>query len=149
MSEEFERKVEVWPAHCNRSPENPQGSRGHCRIVFYLIGPKGAIQFMIGTTWSAPNDREHAKQFHESALFRLDPFMPKGWDVGCHAHTPQYEGQTLQDSNCSILKGPCYYDGSGLYADEWIDDFVLGGTDWLWPRMEREYRERFEGADDV
>ena len=143
---DFTHDVVVYPAYNNRSPENPNGGRGHCRIVFILKGTKGAIQFMVGTTWAEPNDRENSRQFYEGSKYlRLDPYMPKGWDVGYHSHTPHYEGQGVQDSNCHVLGGPCYYDGSSLMADDWIDDFVRGGTAWLWPRMEQQYRDTFEG----
>lgn len=46
---------------------------------------------------------------------------------------------------CEYLGGaPCYYDGSGLYAEEIFNEFVEKGEDWLWERMEESYRERFE-----
>jgi hypothetical protein len=38
---------------------------------------------------------------------------------------------------------PCYTDGSALRADEWAKQFLEGGTEWLWPALEREYAERF------
>ena len=34
----------------------------------------------------------------------------------------------------------------GLNADEVIEGFLAGGTDWLWPKLEEYYACIFEGA---
>lgn len=47
--------------------------------------------------------------------------------------------------NCHVLGGKCYYDGSGLQADEWLKEFLEGGTDWLWPKLEERYYLQFYG----
>ena len=38
-----------------------------------------------------------------------------------------YEGQDKMDT-CHIVKGGCYYDGSGLRAEEWYDIFLKEGV---------------------
>ena len=138
---DFERRVYISPGHCLLHPE-PSKNFGvaACRIWFYVIGPKGAAQFQIGTDWYPEAARRHLSQFPAS-----DRRQPEGWDIGYHAREPQYEGQTSRE--CSLLDGQCYYDGSSLQADEWIEGFVCGGTDWLWPKLEDYYRFTFEGGE--
>lgn len=61
------------------------------------------------------------------------------YDVGYHSPHPMYDGQTPM-SKCEFLPR-CYYDGSGLLADEWAEQLIAKGTDWLWSAMEQEYRQ--------
>lgn len=139
---EFERIVTVSPAYDKRDadPKKNYGI-GSCRITFILKGEKGAMQFMIGTNWYVPTAREHLLGFPNT-----DKQKPEGWDVGYHSYKPMYEDQKPMDNKCHILDAPCYYDGSGCMADEWVEDFVAGGTEWLWTKLEEEYHRRF---DDV
>lgn len=47
--------------------------------------------------------------------------------------------------SCSILDpDPCYYDGSSLNAEQLVEGFRAGGTDWLWPKLEEYWRCIFE-----
>jgi hypothetical protein len=142
---EFEKIVHVSPAFDKRDP-NPSKNYGigSCRITFILKGPKGAVQFMIGTDWYVPSAREHLRSFPKGPFD--DQQKPMGWDVGYHSPRPMYEDQATMDNECHIIGGTCYYDGSSLRADEWVEPFVAGGTDWLWPELEKEYHRRF---DDV
>ena len=145
--DEFEKIVEVMPAFDRRDPD-PAKNYGvsSCRIVFILKGPKGAMQFIIGTNWYVPSAREHLSQFLRTE--RDFQMKPDGWDVGYHSPVPMYEGQTPM-GECHVLKeGDCYYDGSSLQAEEWVEDFVAGGTEWLWKKLEERYRMRF-GADEI
>jgi len=41
---------------------------------------------------------------------------------------------------------PCYYDGSGLYADIAFKVLLEGGIDALWAFLENEYNERLGGS---
>ena len=140
--EKFERIVFVKPAFDKRSndPSKDYGISA-CRIVFILKGKRGAVQFMIGTNWYVPSAREHLKKLLPSC--KDTERKPEGWDVGYHSHKKMYNGQEPVAYKCEILGGKCYYDGSGLRADAWIEDFVAGGTDWLWPKLEEEYRNTF------
>ena len=117
---------------------------GACRITFVLKGAEGAVQFMIGTDWYPPVvQRERRQQRHDFDT-RFDKIKPDGWDVGYHSPKPMYEGQTPMERSCELVAGGvCYYDGSGLRADDWVEQFILGGTPWLWPQLETEYRVRF------
>lgn len=140
----FERIVKVTGAFDKRDSD-PQKNYGigACRIWFILKGPVGAIQFQIGTNWFLPAIQRERREWQHNYENRFDVIHPQGWDVGYHAIEPQYEVQ--EDMECDLF-GRCYYDGSGLRADNWIPNFIEGGTDWLWPALETEYYERF-GAD--
>lgn len=139
----FEKITEVYPSYDKRDP-NPKKNYGisSCKINFILKGNEGAVQFLIGTNWYIPSAREHINKFSRTDSGYQK--KPDGWDLGYHSYKPMYEGHSLLAHACDILDGkPCYYDGSGLRAEEMIEDFIAGGTDWLWKRLEKEYNERF------
>lgn len=140
---EFEKIVTVSPAFDKRHP-NPSKNYGigSCQITFILKGPKGAVQFMIGTDWYLPEVQREQRDFNYNHDVRFDRIQPQGWDVGYHAYEPQFEGQDSMP--CELLGGQCYYDGSTLLADEMVPKFIAGGTAWLWPELENIYRTRFE-----
>ena len=138
---EFEQRIEFIPAYDKRD----EGYGLHNMTVrFCLIGPLGAVQFVIGTNWHLPSAREHLRTFPHVTSETL--MHPEGYDVGYHSPKPMYEGQDDMQT-CDVLEGDCYYDGSSLLAGSWEDDFVAGGTEWLWPKLEKFYRETFEGDD--
>jgi hypothetical protein len=136
----MERIVEITPAFDkrNKDPNKNYGIHG-CELKMLVKGEKGAIQFVIYTNWMLPHVQ---KEFEgKDSLF----FLPMPADVGYHAVSPQYEGQTTLTESCPYLDGkPCYYDGSGLRADKWFDVLVHKGSDEVWKMLEDEYRERFE-----
>lgn len=143
MSEHFERRVEVSPGYHLIHPEPSKNyGIGPCRVWFYLIGPKGAVQFQIGTDWYPKAAREHLSQFPPRPIWEAR--QPDGLDLGYHAKEPEYAGQIAHD--CALLGGQCYYDGSSLNADAMVEGFICGGTDWLWPKLEEYYRRVFEGG---
>lgn len=111
---------------------------GACRIFFNLIGPEGAVTFQVSTDWYPQRALDHLSNFP-----KLEQHQPMGVDLGYHAHKPQFEGQNSM--KCHLL-GTCYYDGSTLNAENWIEGFICGGTDWLWPKLEEYYRCVFESG---
>ena len=144
MSDTFERRVECSPGHWHRDEGKTDYGIGSVRMWFYLIGPKGAVQWQIGTEWYPPKAREGLMSGGRWAD-RERMMKPTGWDLGYHSPRPMYEDQTLH-GKCSVIGGECFYDGSGLNADLLIEGFIAGGTDWLWPKLEEYYRHTFEGA---
>ncbi len=141
----FETIVWVQPAYDRLSEGCGIGA---CRIIFILKGPLGAVQFMIGTEWYVPSAREHLLQFAHTSERCLE-MKPTGWDVGYHSPKPMYESHSPISGSCELVEGgQCYYDGSGLMADEWVDDFVAGGTKWLWPKLREQYAFWFEGEQE-
>lgn len=153
MSEQFERIVEFNGAWDKRpkKPGDPNYGVHGMEIRFVLKGDKGAIQFVLFTNWQLPEVADwHASMrhyLHESDRGRRQ--WPMAADVGYHARSPRYEEQTVCQDECPYIGGPCYYDGSGLLADEWWPEFLAGGTEWLWPKMEERYRALLEKPAEV
>lgn len=145
----FERIVTVSPAYDKRNADpNKDYGIGACKITFILKGPKGAIQFVVGTNWYLPHIQRRDRDWQHEHDTRFDNITPGGWDIGYHSPEPMYEGQAPM-GDCSILGRLCYYDGSSLQASEMIPDFIAGGTDWLWPRLEERYRLQFESVAEA
>lgn len=115
---------------------------GSMKAIFYARGPKGAVQWMIGLPFYTASVRPDAASWPPSMRAQ---HRPEGWDLGYHAHEPQYDGQTAMQDDCEITGGPCFYAGSGLNADLLIEGFIEGGTEWLWPQLDAYYRCTFEG----
>lgn len=144
----FERRVHFQPGYNYLHETGPQ-RRGQCgmRLRFLLIGPEGASQFLMNTMWTPlgevdAGDREpchvdywqHDK-FGSYGLVR----PPSGWDLGYHWTTPQYDGQDSME--CDLLPdGQCFYDGSGLAADDVLRDFIAEGEDAVWRWLEKRYQ---------
>lgn len=146
--ERWERDVIFYPGYDKRDP-NPSKNYGICggRLIFVLKGTKGAIQFMVGMPLYPDTAVQHLINHHNGNAYEIAKSMkPSGWDVGYHSHEPMYEGHEPMQGECHIIGGKCFYDGSSLRADEWLSEFLVGGTNWLWPQMEREYRDRFSPA---
>lgn len=166
--QKFERIVKFSPAYDGRPPqkgglkewrtknmEPDDGTDktnygiGSVQIRFVLKGPKGAIQFLVGTDWYPPHVQQAT--FDNPRAWRNTYFQirPDGWDVGYHSLTPMYDGQNTVSDSCEYLDGkPCYYDGSSLRADTWVKEILLKeGSDGVWKAMEKEYVVRFEGGE--
>ena len=133
--------------------KNPSKNYGiaSCRVFFYVIGDKGAVQWMIGTDWYPEAARDHLRKVRTPAFLAqfgdIERVQPECWDIGYHSRAPMYEGQTSMSDECHLLGGECYYDGSGIWAEEWREGFLNGGTDWLWPKLEEYYRYIFDGGE--
>lgn len=141
----FERWVECHPSR-NWIRTDPNRNYGitNMKMLFYVRGPKGAVQWMIGTEWGIKPVRDHLARFPRDDMDKMR--QPHGWDLGYHSFKPMYEGQSALSENCPALNGDrCFYDGSGLNADLLIEGFLARGTEWLWPQLEAYYRCTFEG----
>ena len=137
--EEFKQVVEVTPGY-DKTKEKPNYGVGAMTIRFVLIGSKGAVQFVIGTEWYPVEVQRRMK----GKLPRVWDVQPNGWDVGYHSREPVYKDHDSMGT-CSYLDDvPCYYDGSSLQAQDWVPDFITGGTTWLWSRLEEYYKAKFE-----
>lgn len=140
----FERIQRVRLPFDGRDPD-PKKNYGIGSIVvwFILKGEKGAVQFQF--SWPAALLPHVAREHAMNGWLRDNEVM--GYDVGYHAHTPQYEGHEPMKTECDLTGGKCYYDGSSLRAQEWADQiFSSPGMDHekrIWERLEAEYRERF------
>lgn len=117
-----------------------RGPRSHgvhgMELRFYLLGPRGATQFVMSTDW-VPGKLSpgHGLPPLGSALSdRARRLYPMGMDLGYHAYKPQYDGQ-LKMPDCHLLDGDCFYDGSGLNADRVMNRFIEGGEPVIWQEL--------------
>lgn len=101
-----------------------QRGEGSTSTWYILEGAEGAVQFLI--------------------LF-TDGFKPLPADVGYHARTPVHGHETPMAS-CPTLDGDyCYYDGSGLLAQDLYAKFKAAGDDpeVIWQELEAFYNDTF------
>jgi len=87
------------------------------------------MQFLMSAGWYL----DHLKQHNHE---------PRAWDIGYHSLTPMYEGQTSM-AKCKVTDGDCYYDGSSLQADEYLEILIKEGTDGLWSALEKRFVQTF------
>lgn len=143
--ENFERRIEILPAYDKRNAD-PKKNYGihNAELKFFLIGPKGAIQFVVSTGWYLPHvHTELLANGHGSTL--------KAWatDIGYHSPAPRYEGQEPITDACPILNGQrCYYDGSSLNAEPIFKRMVAEGHEAVWEEMMDWYKQTFEAVPD-
>lgn len=125
----FRREITFSAAYDKRHPDPSKNYGLHgVNMRWLLIGPKGAIQFLVFTGWQLPG---------------IDDTDPMAADIGYHSPVPMYEGQKPM-GKCDVLaEGDCYYDGSPLNAEPVFELLRTGGSDAVWARMEEEYRNRF------
>jgi hypothetical protein len=146
---EFTRQVKFYPAYDKRNsdPKKNYGIHG-VDMRFLLTGEKGVIQFVIFTNWYLPNVKE---EFEAKRQFsQYNAFTPMPADVGYHSYTPMYEGQNVASESCEYLGGkPCYYDGSGLYAETVFDVLVKDGDEAVWKLLEESYYDHFGKQEDT
>lgn len=138
----FERRIRFEKGY-NYSHETGPRSRGihGMGIRFVLIGPDGAAQFLMNTGWVPVVDKPeygYGETHHKTPS--LADYYPSGSDLGYHWATPQYEGQG-SPQRCDLLPGgECYFDGSGLMADEVLRDFIREGERAVWRWLVKRYR---------
>lgn len=144
FSAEFKQSVHFTSAKSWLHPDAAR-SYGHIgmKIIFSLVGPKGAISWVLSPGWYIKPTRDAwAGRYHVDESMR---FKPDSHDLGYHAYEPQYEGQTSR--HCNLLDGGrCYSDGTSLGALELIEPFLAGGDEWLWKHLRALYEHRFNDA---
>jgi hypothetical protein len=106
---------------------------------FAVIGKKGAVHF-----W------RFAPQGEEAFLSDLERV---GAGIEQHSRTPLCEENKPPDhQRCWLTEGPCWHDGSSLYAEEvymplWFSCNVHGDYEPLWQMLEMEYSSRFADVE--
>ena len=141
---DVKREFEITAAYDKR-PKYGQ----HCvDMTFYVKGPKGVVQFKLFTGWYPSIIPTPEKDWRELYVHfdntRSDAPMPA--DLGYHSPVPMYEGQ--QPYDCTLLpEGKCYYDGSGLNANQIFSIMVHEGGEAMWKEIEKFYQEIFEKAE--
>ena len=136
------RRIDFSPAFDRRhdDPKKNYGIHG-VEMRWYLIGDKGAVQFVVFTNWMLPEvqtEIDYKPVTSGGGRHTLHKPMPA--DVGYHTLEPQYEGQEPY-GECNLLDGKvCYYDGSGLAAEPMFEKLLRGGHEAVWAEMEKLYR---------
>lgn len=130
---ELTRILKILPAW-DRTDPNPNKNYGvhSAELRMYVVGSRGAIQFVLYTGWHLPHVQEKFDEIFPEAS------KPLPADLGYHSIAPHYDGH--EKYPCDILScGECYYDGSGLAAQGVFDILVEKGLDAVWERLEQEY----------
>lgn len=153
----LQRIVEFYPAWDKRDPDPKKDYGIHgVELLMLVLGEKGAIQFKVFTNWHLETNQTELDQrtLAKASAGIMDKYVisalyhPMAADLGYHAKLPQYEDQQPIDNDCKWTGGPCYYDGSGLRADAVFRLLVEQGSDAVWKRLEDEYQQQFEGANN-
>lgn len=103
------------------------------RTLLAVVGPLGAIHY-----------------WHQQSADK-SPWMGRDKFGGVESHSRDGHGVPDQE-NCWLLEGPCWHDGSSLYADEvfiplWERCTELDDMEPFWKRLENEYHSRFGGDE--
>lgn len=142
------QKIEISPAWDKRSDVLGKNYGIHsCELRMYLGNDDGWVQFITYTGWYTPEIEEEYKHNPKVKLvIEVYPFTmiaaPQPADLGFHSPKPIYEGQDSRN-DCHLLKGPCFYDGSGLNAIEMFNHLRREGTEGVWKRLENYWNELF------
>lgn len=146
MKEKYEKIVKFSPAYDKRNsdPKKNYGIHG-VELRFILKGKKGATHFVLYTNWQLPHvTEEFLKEGTRDLLDIKVKFVPLPADLGYHSPKPMFEGHTSM-ANCPYLDGkPCYYDGSGLRAEDVYEILLKKGSIGVWSELEKCYKETFE-----
>lgn len=146
--QENHRWVECYPAFDKRhsEPDKNYGLHGVEMTFFYGNGQDGVVQFKLYTNWHLPHvHKELDKEWMEYETPMM--FKPLPADLGYHSPVPRYEDQLC--SECDMMDGKaCYYDGSGLRAEDAFKVLVSGGTEALWAFLQGEWEVLFGPKED-
>jgi hypothetical protein len=133
--------VKFLPAFDKRNEDpNKNYGIGGVKCYMFLIGDKGAVHFIFSTGMYLPDT--HTKWLSKFDRGGTVPYM--GYDVGYHSPTPKYKDQT-PNKNCEYLNGKtCYYDGSSMMAEKFMEVLVKEGSDRVWEMLKEYYVSVFE-----
>lgn len=143
----MEKFVKFEPAYDKRNsdPNKNYGIHG-VNIRFILKGEHGAVQFLLYTNWQLPHvKKEHIanKVGKPMDKYELEAyFYPMATDLGYHSKVKFYDGQ-YESEDCEYTGGKCYYDGSGLAAEDVFEKLLSGGDTAVWKEMEDYYVYKF------
>jgi hypothetical protein len=151
---ELRREIRFEPGYDRVEETKGKYGRASMRMWFLLHGDDGSVQFVMHTGWlpthiitSEWGDRVDVRV----PLPCLDgihpiPSEPMASDLGRHWRTPLYEGE-YERSECDVIDGGCYYDGSGLGAESIMAAFFQRGDVAIWEALGGYYGYCKEQAD--
>jgi hypothetical protein len=139
------RLISFDPAYDKRNDDPSKNyGIGGVTLRFILTGEKGVVQFVLYTHWQLPHVEVELDRESRHDHFNCHP-MPA--DLGYHSPVPRYEGQSKM--KCSYFsQGFCYYDGSGLMAEEVYNTLRKEGDEGVWKELERYYSDLFLSKED-
>ena len=142
----MEKRIEFTPGYDKRNsdPSKNYGIHG-MNIKFVLIGEFGATQFLIYTNWypsHVTKDFIKKAQENQEKIWYECVFLPVGADVGYHSKKAFHEDQ-YKNEDCPYTNGICYYDGSGMAAENLMNKFLVHGDEAVWKELEEVYVDRF------
>lgn len=137
------REVRFYPAYDKRDPDPSKNYGIHgVTLAFYVHGEEGAVQFVIYTNWMTPEVQRETDARNPDPRFPWLMHAPMPADLGYHARKPRYEDQHGR-SDCDLLGGECYYDGSTLNAEPIMDVLRQEGDVGVWRELEAYYNRTF------
>lgn len=140
----MERKIEFTPAFDQRNVDSSKNYGIHgVEMRWILKGDQGAVQFVVYTNWHLPHVQQELEAKASTSSMPYLMFVPQPANLGYHSPVPMYEGQIKIDDNCPHTGGACYYDGSGLQAEEVFRVLVEQGHEAVWNILENRYNEMF------
>jgi hypothetical protein len=145
----YRHEFRIFPGYDKRDP-NPSKNYGihGVEMKWFVIGDKGAVQFVLSTSWYPSNVRRERGYDHGTGLVERCLVTPMPTDLGYHSPVPMHEGQTSISETCEFIGGgPCYYDGSTLNAEDPFDVLTDEGEEALWKFLEQYYEATFNGAE--
>lgn len=116
-------------------------------ISFLTKGDEGAVQFVLSTGWLPQHikkDEIGVRQIGRVIPFGAEDSSPMPFELGFYSKTPCYPGQEPLHEKCRWTDNqPCYYDGSGLKANDPFYALLNGGSEALWQFLDACYEHIF------
>lgn len=144
MIADLRREIHFEPGYDHRGDATGRGCHG-LNMRWLVHGDAGSVQFVVHTMW-LPSWVE-SSQFGDrvSAMIADRILSPMAADLGHHWATPLYEGEA--NLECEYLPaGRCFYDGSGLNAEQLFATLLTEGHDAVWAAMEAYWHRCDETA---
>jgi hypothetical protein len=154
---EFTRRIEFQVGYDHREFPEDCGGGGHgqhgMQMRFVLIGPRGAVQWMTAMTNWVPGNVE-LDLIANVSLVPCHHKIRDGYavDLGYHApERPAWDtGEHMVERKCDLLPGgTCFYDGSGLAAEDLVPGFLDHGPHAVWAALARHYATVFHDDTTV
>jgi hypothetical protein len=115
-----------------------KGSNGFA-VRWAVVGKHGAAEYH-GNFY--PHNYKWARDMAE---ITTPSFLFHSYGFECHSRKPfdyDKEAQCSHD-NCALLDGPCWHDGTSLYASEWTIQQRTLQNRWIFSQLEYLYYEWF------